>query len=185
MPKKLRLVTFFVRRRNLQMLGCRRYAYTLGNRVQDFWFHYTEIKDPSKSSIKKNVKHTMQRVLGRQEKVVDYLGTFEGRVWNNAIFLVIYGEDAIESELIVRGSLERFYSQTNSTCKRMIHEVKQVMSVRYPDLYFRFVEMKNRVERERLNKIREKEDPHARVPKKNRFKSLIRAGGRSQNLPDH
>jgi hypothetical protein len=108
----------------------------------------------------------MRRVLGKEERTVDYLGTFRGKVWDSAIFLVIFGADSTKSDLFPRAPLARFYSQKNSTCKRMMHEVKQIMSVRYPGLYFRFLEMKNRVDRIKLDKIREKEDPNVRTRKK-------------------
>jgi len=177
MKNKFRIVTFFIRRRDLQILGSRKYAYTLGNRVQDFWFHWREIKEPDKASIKLHIKRTMQRILGRQEKVVDYLGTFSGKVWDSAIFLVVYHHEAVESELVPKGNLKRFYLNKNSTCKRMLHEVRQLISVRYPELCFRFAEMKNRAEREKLNQIREKVDPHDREKKPNPFSRL-----RNKNL---
>jgi hypothetical protein len=118
----------------------------------------------------------MQRILGRQEKVVDYLGTFSGKVWDSAIFLVVYHHEAVESELVPKGNLKRFYLNKNSTCKRMLHEVQCLMSVRYPALYMKFIEMRNKIDRVKLNEILEKEDPHERVKKPNRMPQFRRPG---------
>lgn len=170
MPKKFRIVTFFIQRRNLNIIGTRKHIYQLGNRVVDYWFFEYAIKDNSKPAIKSYLKRLMKRVLGRCEKTVDYLGTFEGKNWHNAIFVVVFGENIQYSEEHPVGSLSRFYFTSNSTCKRMLNEVKQLLSVRYPGLYRQFAEMRNRTDREKIVNEREKYDPvekeRKQVPRK-------------------
>lgn len=178
MPKKFRIVTFFIQRRNLNIVGTRKHIYQLGNRVVDYWFFEYAIKDDSRPAIKSYLKRLMRRVLGRCEKTVDYLGTFESKNWHNAIFVVVFGENAQYSEEHPVSHLSRFYFTTNSTCKRMLNEVKQLLSVRYPELYKRFVEMKNRSERTKIIREREKYDPSEkeRKPVPRKFKRRPRSG---------
>lgn len=130
----------------------------------DYWFFEKIASEHNKTEIKKYLKRLMRRVIGVEERVVDYLGTFEGASYNNAIFLVLCGRSTKPTDEHPIEPITRFHFHTNNTCKRMLVEVKQLLSVRYPGLYRRFMMERNAADRRKLGLLMEK----TYAPKKKR-----------------